>query len=109
MPAVDLLNMSNFRPQGKAEEDQGRTRRALTKEGDAQKATNERCPLGEILFPGFSEGGTKCRCSYSCVLFIMCFLGVFKCVKKDEHKSFQGLFPSQFITYLVFIKIPSLK
>ena len=43
-----------------------------------------------------------CRCSYSYVLFIMCFLGVFKCVKENEHTSFQGLFPSQFITYLVF-------
>ena len=100
--------MSHFRPQGKAEENRGRTRRALTKEVDAQRATNETCPLGEILSPGFSEGGPTCRCSYRYVLFIMCFLGVFKCVKENEHTFFQGLFPSQFVTSLVFIKIPSL-
>lgn len=45
------MKVKDLRPEGKAGENQGRNRTALTKEGDAQRTGNETLPLDE----GFSQ------------------------------------------------------
>lgn len=61
--------MSNFRPQGKAEENWGRTRRALTKEGDAQRATN-----GHVLWVKFFPQVLVREDLHVDVVIAMCYL-----------------------------------